>query len=158
EGRTVHFRAWKYNVRGERGHIVPLYFLDSALAENAPEDRHLTDSLYGGDEHYRLRQEALLGMGGVTFLRQLGLEVDTYHMNEGHAALLTLSLLGLRAGSGQVTEEHKAWVRDRCVFTTHTPVPAGHDTFPLALAETVLGGALTRLATDVGACPAGRLN
>ena len=158
EGRTVRLRAWKYSARGERGHIVPIYFLDTALAENAPEDQRITDSLYGGDEHYRLRQEAVLGMGGVALLRQLGLDVDTYHMNEGHAALLTLSLLAQRAGPEAVTDEHKAWVRDRCVFTTHTPVPAGHDTFPLALAETVLGGRVTRMALDVGACPAGRLN
>lgn len=171
EDRPVRIRAWKYTVRGQRGHIVPIYFLDTALPENAPEDQHLTDTLYGGDEHYRLRQEVVLGMGGVEILKQLGLPpvddvtvdanavgIDTYHMNEGHAALLTLLLLAQRAGKGPVTEAHRAWVRERCVFTTHTPVAAGHDTFPVGLAETVLGKALVKAATELGACPAGRLN
>ena len=93
DGRTVRIRAWRYDVRGVGGHIVPVYLLDTALAENEPADRALTDTLYGGDDRYRLAQEIVLGIGGVALLRALGHDPATYHMNEGHSALLTLALL-----------------------------------------------------------------
>jgi starch phosphorylase len=94
EGREVKVRAWRRLVLGVSGHTVPVYFLDTDLSENSPWDRTLTDHLYGGDQHYRLCQEAVLGLGGVVMLRALGYRnVTAYHMNEGHSALLTLALL-----------------------------------------------------------------
>src|SRR5262249_44693769 len=94
EARTVQLRAWRYLVRGASRHVVPVYLLDAALEENSPWDRTLTDYLYGGDQRYRLCQEMVLGMGGVAMLRALGHErIQTYHMNEGHSALLVLGLL-----------------------------------------------------------------
>jgi glycogen phosphorylase len=143
EGRTVHLRAWQYVVQGVGGFTVPVYFLDADLPDNAAWDRTLTDVLYGGDAHYRLCQEVLLGVGGVRMLRALGYTaIDRFHMNEGHASLLTLELLeeqAQRAGRPAFTHDDVEVVRQHCVFTTHTPVPAGHDQFPLALAEQVLG-------------------
>lgn len=143
EGRTVHLRAWRYDVAGLGGYTVPMYFLDADLAENSEWDRGLTQSLYGGDQHYRISQEVILGIGGVRMLRALGYtEIRTFHLNEGHAALLTLELLDEEArGAGResVQQQDVEAVRSRCVFTTHTPVPAGHDKFPLELARKVLG-------------------
>jgi glycogen phosphorylase len=143
EGRTVHLRAWRYEVKGVGGYTVPIYFLDSDLPENSEWDRGLTHSLYGGDEHYRLSQEVILGIGGVRMLRALGYEnIQSFHLNEGHAALLTLALLDeevKRAGRKSLTEDDAEAVRKQCVFTTHTPVPAGHDKFPIDLARKVIG-------------------
>jgi len=143
EGRTVHLRAWRYNVAGVSGHKVPVYFLDTDLSENDPWDRTLTHTLYGGDARYRLCQEAILGIGGVKMLRALGYrQVERFHMNEGHAGLLTLELLDeeiQRYGRWSFTAEDIERVRERCVFTTHTPVPSGHDQFPLGLVDQVLG-------------------
>ena len=143
EGRTVHLRAWQYPVRGIGGFTVPVYFLDTDLPDNAAWDRTLTDVLYGGDAHYRLCQEVLLGIGGVRMLRALGYTALTrFHLNEGHASLLTLELLdeqAQRAGRTAFTHDDVEAVRQQCVFTTHTPVPAGHDQFPLELVERVLG-------------------
>jgi starch phosphorylase len=142
EGRTVRVRAWRYQVRGQSG-VVPVYLLDTDLEENAEWDRRLTDSLYGGDPRYRLCQELVLGVGGVEFLRAVGHDgLTTYHMNEGHAALLILVLLEEYAGGQMPTVviagAHEA-VRRRCVFTTHTPIPAGHDQFPADLVRSVVG-------------------
>jgi len=143
EGRTIHLRAWRYDVRGADGFIVPVYFLDADLPENSEWDRTLTHSLYGGDEHYRLCQEVILGVGGVRMLRALGyVKLLTFHLNEGHAALLTLELLdeaAKRAGRKTVAQGDVETVRSQSVFTTHTPVPAGHDQFPLELARKVIG-------------------
>ncbi len=143
EGRTVWLRAWKYEVMGAGGFIVPVYFLDTDLPENSDQDRTITHSLYGGDRNYRLSQEIVLGMGGVRMLRALGYEgISRFHMNEGHAALLTLELLdeeGDRAGRPSFNPEDMEAVRARCVFTTHTPVPAGHDQFPVDLMYRKLG-------------------
>lgn len=149
EGRIVYLRAWKYEVKGVNGYVVPVYFLDAALPENSEWDRTLTDYLYGGDEHYRLCQEIILGIGGVRMLRALGYSViKRYHMNEGHAALLTLELayeLARQAWESAyepikqaITPELIHLVKPMCVFTTHTPVPAGHDKFPLDLVHRVL--------------------
>jgi glycogen phosphorylase len=135
ENRRVELRAWRYNVKGVRGFEVPVYFLDADLPANSDWDRNLTGTLYGGDSYYRLCQEVLLGIGGVRMLRALGhTELTRYHMNEGHAALLSLELLGEeaeKAGRTSIQGEDIAKVRSKCVFTTHTPVPAGHDRFPM---------------------------
>jgi starch phosphorylase len=135
ENRRVELRCWRYDAVGARGHIVPIYFLDADLPSNEERDRNLTGSLYGGDSYYRLCQEVLLGIGGVRILRALGYtDIARYHMNEGHAALLTLELLGEeaeKAGRESVIGDDIEKVRDKCVFTTHTPVPAGHDRFPM---------------------------
>jgi starch phosphorylase len=143
EGRTVQLRSWQYVVRGVGGGTVPVHFLDTDLPDNAAWDRTLTDTLYGGDAHYRLCQEVLLGIGGVRMLRALGYTaISRFHMNEGHASLLALELLdeqAQRAGRPAFTHDDVEVVRQHCVFTTHTPVPAGHDQFPLELAERVLG-------------------
>jgi starch phosphorylase len=143
EGRTVHIRAWKYEVKGAGGYIVPVYLLDTDLAENSPQDRELTHYLYGRDKAYRLSQEIILGIGGVKMLRALGHSaVEKFHMNEGHASLLTLELLDeqVRKRRGDsITQDDITAVHDQCVFTTHTPVPAGHDQFPLDLAKRILG-------------------
>ncbi len=143
EGRTVYVRAWKYVVQGPSGFGVPVYFLDTDLPENSDWDRTLTHYLYGGDARYRLCQEAILGIAGVRILRALGYQrVIRYHLNEGHAALLTLELLADRMrqhGRSRPEEEDIEAVRRLCVFTTHTPVPAGHDKFDLGLVQRVLG-------------------
>ncbi len=162
EGRVVQIRAWRYLVRGVTGHIVPLYFLDTDLPENSPWDRALTNYLYGGDEHYRLCQEAVLGFGGVAMLRTLGHKnVNAYHMNEGHSAFLTLALLEERAGGcdlDTMTEADIDAVRQRCVFTTHTPVPAGHDRFPFELVRTVVGEEKTNFLRSAQCCLDSTLN
>jgi glycogen phosphorylase len=135
EKRRVELRAWRYDVKGVHGFEVPVYFLDADLPSNTEWDRNLTGSLYGGDAYYRLCQEVLLGVGGVRMLRALGhTDLTRYHMNEGHAALLALELLGeeaAKAGRTSIRGEDIEKVRSKCVFTTHTPVPAGHDRFPM---------------------------
>jgi len=143
EGRTVHLRAWRHEVKGAGGFKVPVYFLDADLQENAEWDRTLTHYLYGGDQHYRLCQEVILGIGGVRMLRALGYDrIEWFHMNEGHSSLLTVELLDEEAklaGRESITHKDIESVREKCVFTTHTPVPAGHDQFPLDLVSRVLG-------------------
>lgn len=143
EGRTVRIRAWRYMVKGVGGFSVPVYFLDSDLPENSEWDRTITHLLYGGDGHYRLCQEAVLGIGGVRMLRALGhVAMERFHMNEGHASLLTLELLdeeAKKAGRSSFNHDDVEAVRKRCVFTTHTPVQAGHDQFPMDLVSRVLG-------------------
>ena len=124
------------------GHTVPLLLLDTDLEENDARDRVLTDHLYGGDERYRLCQEAVLGLGGVQMLQALGHpEFKIYHMNEGHSALATIALLEQLSGmtGRRFSETDIETVRRQCVFTTHTPVPAGHDRFPAELVRQVLG-------------------
>ena len=137
-GREVWVGGWQYRVesRCQTSHSVTVLLLDTDLPENHPEDRRLTAFLYGGDATYRLCQEMVLGIGGVRLLAALGQPVHKYHLNEGHAALLTLELLRDRLARGESREDAIAAVQAHCVFTTHTPVPAGHDQFdyPLALA------------------------
>ncbi len=128
EGRDVTVRAWRYDLTGRYGHVVPIYLLDTDLEGNSGWDRGLTDHLYGGDTNYRLQQEIVLGLGGARMANALGRTVNVYHMNEGHAALLTLALLESEMGGGPLnspTEADIQQVRNKCVFTTHTPVPAG---------------------------------
>jgi starch phosphorylase len=161
-GRSVQVRAWRYVVRGVFGYSVPVYLLDTDIEGNSPWDRTLTDHLYGGDSYYRLCQEVVLGLGGVMMLRALRYDrIQPYHMNEGHAALLILALLEQQtAGSGwpSITDEDVEAVRQRCVFTTHTPVPAGHDRFPLDLVQQVLGKGWTAFLEKANCCPHGILD
>ena len=139
EGRAVALRAWRYDVVGSGGHVVPLLLLDTDLEQNEGPDRRLTDSLYGGDESYRLSQEIVLGIGGVRILKELGYTgIEKFHMNEGHASLLALELLRREPDRNAVAADIDD-VKKRCVFTTHTPVPAGHDKFPWDLVRQVLG-------------------
>lgn len=133
EGRDVTIGAWVFELTGRHGHRVPVYFLDTNLPENRNEDRDITKHLYGGDGTMRIKQEAVLGIGGVKMLRALGYaQIGTFHMNEGHAAFLTLELLREREFSNEN-------VRASCAFTTHTPVKAGHDVFPYDMAWKTLG-------------------
>ncbi len=135
EGRNVTVGAWLFEIRNGDSRI-PVYFLDTNLPENAEEDRKITEHLYGGDSAMRLRQEIVLGIGGVRLLRALGHEdIGTFHMNEGHAAFLTLELLRER----DYEDEN---VRPSCVFTTHTPIAAGHDVFDYDLAHRIVGSML----------------
>ncbi|MHB9075317.1 MAG: alpha-glucan family phosphorylase [Desulfobaccales bacterium] len=162
EGRQVKVRAWSYDIQGFSGHRVPVYFLDTALTKNSPWDQTLTDHLYGGDAHYRLCQEVVLGMGGMAILSALGLKDRIiYHMNEGHSALLTLSLLESQCRQEEgcaPSEEAVEGVRQKCLFTTHTPVPAGHDQFPWELVKQVLGQDRAALLEASHCCVNGNLN
>ena len=145
DGRTVSVQSWVYFVESPRdGSSVPVIYLDTDLPENTAEDRKLTDHLYGGDEAYRLKQEVILGIGGVRMLRKLGFRIKKYHMNEGHAAFLTLELLHkFKKDIESVWDESRIWdtesVKDLCVFTTHTPLEAGHDKFSYDLYNRILG-------------------
>ncbi len=144
EGRAVAVQAWHYVVKSLTGGKVSVFFLDTEVEGNAPEDRGITASLYGGDQAYRLKQEIVLGIGGARMLKTLGFEIKKYHLNEGHASLLTLELLNrFKRPIEDVWDEKLIWdvhsVKDLCVFTTHTPVEAGHDRFPYDLVERVLG-------------------
>jgi starch phosphorylase len=162
EGRRVHIRAWKFTVRGHGGHEVPVYLLDTQLPENGEWDRTLTDSLYGGDAHYRLCQEVVLGMGGAAMLRALDYTgAMHYHLNEGHSALLTLCLLAWELDGRpkfELDENDLEAVRRHCVFTTHTPVPAGHDTFPHDMVRQVLGAEDVALLERARVLDQGALN
>ncbi|MEW6008795.1 MAG: alpha-glucan family phosphorylase [Candidatus Omnitrophota bacterium] len=142
EDRIVSISAWQYDYLGITGHTVPIIFLDTDLKENSEYDRGLNDYLYGGDQWYRLLQEIILGIGGVRMLKALGFTgIKKYHMNEGHAAFLTLELLSELKRSKEPVWDFEA-VREHCVFTTHTPVPAGHDQFPYDLVNNALRGFL----------------
>jgi glycogen phosphorylase len=161
EDRVVTVRAWRYDLVGRFGHVVPIYLLDTDVDENSGWDRGLTDHLYGGDTNYRLQQEIVLGMGGVRMANALDLKVNVYHMNEGHAALLTLALLEAQLGGGPLgaaTEADIEQVRRKCVFTTHTPVPAGHDRFSTEQAIRILGGDRTARLQQQGCFRDGLLN
>jgi starch phosphorylase len=161
EDRAVTIRAWRYDMVGRAGHVIPIYLLDTDLPENTAWDRSLTDHLYGGDSNYRLQQEIVLGMGGVRMLNALGHRVNVYHMNEGHAALLTLALLEAQLGGGplnRVTDVDVNAVRQKCVFTTHTPVPAGHDRFSLEQSTRILGAERTARLQSLDCCHENMLN
>ena len=132
QGRDVRVKAWLYTVKSVRGGEVPVYFLDTDFEGNSSEDREITSFLYGGDEIYRIKQEIVLGIGGVRMLEKLGVDVRKYHMNEGHSSFLALELL--RKHDMNVNK-----VRNVCVFTTHTPVEAGHDKFSYELVREYLG-------------------
>jgi starch phosphorylase len=161
-GKPVAVRAWRYNVVGVTGAIVPVYLLDTQLPENGDLDRQLTDRLYGGDQRYRLAQETLLGFGGVALLRALGHHrIHTHHLNEGHCSFVPLALLEEKVGEGGLAGTSRRLdrgVRARCVFTTHTPVPAGHDRFPIGLVQDVLGPDRAQALRGRGSEPDGTVN
>jgi len=144
EGRVVVVRAWQYTVKSLTGGSIPVFFLDTDDSNNTPDDREITSYLYGGDLAYRLKQEIVLGIGGVRILHELGFEIKKYHMNEGHSSLLTIELLNrFKRPIEDVWDERLVWdvekVKDLCVFTTHTPIEAGHDSFPYDLVSITLG-------------------
>ena len=132
DGREVKVGAWIYEHQSVTGGVVFILFLDTDIEGNEPEDRRITDVLYGGDERYRLKQEIVLGIGGVRMLKALNVNVAKYHMNEGHSSLLTLELL-----KENDMDEDK--VKNLCVFTTHTPVEAAFDKFSYDLVQELLG-------------------
>ncbi|MFA5061228.1 MAG: alpha-glucan family phosphorylase [Candidatus Pacearchaeota archaeon] len=131
-GRDVFVDCWLYEIKGIKGTVNPIIFLDTDLNENEEQDREITKKLYGEGEDYRILQEAVLGIGGFRMVENLGCSIEKYHMNEGHSAFLTLEIY--KKSSGDKLEE----TRKRCVFTTHTPVPAGHDEFSKDIVERVL--------------------
>ncbi len=156
EGRNVRVAAWRFDVVGVNHHVVPAYLLDTNLEDNAPQDRTITATLYGGDARYRLAQEIVLGIGGGRMLEALGhRSLETYHMNEGHAALVALELFERFPGGPRDSFEA---VKPFCVFTTHTPMPAGHDRFDEALLRSVLGTGLTDCLRRLGLIEDGTLN
>jgi starch phosphorylase len=133
--RTVFARVWHVQVGR-----VPLYLLDTDVDENDPWDRELSARLYSGDSEMRARQEIMLGIGGVRALHALGVKPAAWHMNEGHSAFLILECIRREVAAGASYEEAKANVSARSVFTTHTPVPAGHDTFAFHIVENYFDG------------------
>jgi len=147
EDRAVWIGCWLYTVESHMGGRAPVILLDTDLPENAQQDRDITHYLYGGDESYRLKQEMVLGMGGVRILHALGFDISAFHMNEGHSALLGIELLRRHAyppsdlRDGDLPYDLPR-VRELCRFTTHTPVEAGHDRFSYELV-----GRLFRSAT-----------
>ena len=144
EGRVVWVGGWLYVLKGHTNGQQPVILLDTDLDENIAEDREITHHLYGGDASYRLKQEFVLGVGGIRFLQALGFTLRQYHMNEGHSALLAVELLrryaystsDLRPGESPYDVPR---VRDLCCFTTHTPVESGHDRFSYDLVQQILG-------------------
>lgn len=134
-GRTVHAKVWKVQVGRN-----PLYLMDTDVDENDPWDRELSARLYSGDSETRIRQEIMLGIGGVRMLRALGIHPDVWHMNEGHSAFLTLECLREKVADGMSFDEAKTAVKKQSVFTTHTPVPAGHDAFSFHIVEKYFNG------------------
>lgn len=156
-GREVRVAAWRFDVVGRTGHVVPVFLLDTDVEGNDDRDRAITDALYGGDAHHRLCQEAVLGLGGVGLLEALGWgAVPTLHMNEGHSALLGLPLA--RPGGDDRGTLDVGRARSRCVFTTHTPVPAGHDRFGERTVREVLGDQRTADLAALGGLHGGELN
>jgi starch phosphorylase len=161
-GHQVQVQAWRYMIHGAFGHSIPVYFLDTCVPQNTLWDRSLTDYLYGGDMRYRLCQEAILGFAGVAMLRALGhIDVQAYHMNEGHSALVALALLEEQTwGRSLQTMEpaEKEAVSRHCVFTTHTPLAAGHDEFPIDVVREALGNESTNFLIEAECCKNGVLS
>jgi starch phosphorylase len=161
QGREVKICAWRFDVVGVAGHVIPVFLLDADVEGNDAWDRKLTDHLYGGDTYYRLCQETILGLGGLKLLEALDCKPEVYHMNEGHASLLVVGLLEEHAGAAGLngaTDEDAAAVRAKCVFTTHTPVPAGHDQFGLDQMYQVLGQDRGRAIERFGCLHNGLMN
>tara|TARA_B100000745_G_scaffold300562_1_gene255301 strand:- start:3768 stop:5456 length:1689 start_codon:yes stop_codon:yes gene_type:complete len=144
EGEEVWICAWLYELKGHMNGSIPILLLDTYLDENSDEARSLTDHLYGGDVRYRLKQEAILGIGGERMLQALGFTISRYHMNEGHAALLVHELMSRYQYAAEDLQANESpydipRIRDLCCFTTHTPIAAGHDKFDYSIVESVLG-------------------
>lgn len=134
-GRTIYVRIWRVQVGR-----IPLLLLDTDVDENDPWDRELSARLYSGDTEMRIRQEMLLGLGGVRVLKELGYKPDGFHMNEGHSAFLLLECMREKVAEGMSFDEAMASVKAETVFTTHTPVPAGHDAFGFHMVEQYFSG------------------
>ena len=130
DGSQVSIALWRVQVGR-----VPIFLMDTDIEENEPWQRDLSARLYHGDQVVRLRQEIILGIGGVKTLHTLGFRPTVYHLNEGHAAFTSLELMRQKAASGPSFAENLRKVRNQIVFTTHTPVGAGHDEFPFPLVE-----------------------
>ncbi len=141
--RDIHLLVWE--VRAGRAR---LYLMDADVEQNAPWDRQLTARLYGGDRETRIQQEILLGFGGVYILRKLGLDPKVWHINEGHSAFMTLERLREYVVQGLSFDEARERVRASTIFTTHTPVPAGNDTFAFSLIDKYFGGFWPQLGLD----------
>lgn len=131
EGTPVKIKSWLYVVESPYGSPVPVFFLDTDVEGNSQENRELTHYLYGGQKDYRLKQEIILGIGGLRMLKAAGVDILKYHLNEGHASFLLLELLNQYNFDSQK-------VKNKCIFTTHTPIEAGHDKFEYEMAEKVL--------------------
>ncbi len=144
-GRLVHARIWRIQVGR-----VPLFLMDTDVAENQPWDRELSARLYSGDSEMRIRQEIMLGVGGVRLLRLLGYDPAVLHMNEGHSAFLLLEAVRERVAAGLSFEEACQEVKARTIFTTHTPVPAGHDVFAFHLMDKYFYGYWDQLGISRG--------
>lgn len=150
--REVWIQAFEYRHKGLNGHEIPIYFLDTNINENFDDDKKITMRLYSGDKDHRILQEAILGFGGIKLLDALKYNnIETYHMNEGHASFIIMELL--RKFNGDHEE-----VRKRCHFTTHTPVPAGHDEFAIDRCERLLDGLLWKELSDIPSVLNGRLH
>ena len=132
---NVFVAVWRVNVGS-----VPVYLMDTDVEENVQADRELTARLYGGDKEHRIRQEIVLGVGGVRVLRALGIQPAVYHANEGHTSFMLLERTRELVQQGQTFEEAAEQIRSTSLFTTHTPVPAGHDAFPLHMMEKYFAG------------------
>jgi glycogen phosphorylase len=145
-GRAVMVRVWRADVGR-----VPLYLLDADLAENGEDDRQLTSRLYGGAQEMRISQEIILGIGGYRALQAIGVAPRVFHMNEGHSAFLGLELVRAHMSAGSGWREALEAVRRQVVFTTHTPVPAGHDRFPLELVREYFASTAGGLGMDLDA-------
>ncbi len=138
KGESIKVRAWRYLITGVHGDVVPVLFLDTDLSANPTWARELSSDLYGDGPEYRLGQEIILGVGGVRMLKKLGYDsIQKYHLNEGHSALLALELERILKDISRV--------RQRCIFTTHTPVPEAHDKFNLSLVEDLLEPRLLKI-------------
>ncbi|QEE26816.1 alpha-glucan family phosphorylase [Terriglobus albidus] len=161
QNRELLVRAWRYDIVGVTGHVIPVLLLDTDVEPNDSWDRTFTDTLYGGDHYYRLCQEAVLGLGGIALLHALGVQPEVFHMNEGHAALLTTALLEARLNGrplNTATDEDVEAIKQQCVFTTHTPVPAGHDRFGYDQMLAILGQERTGIYNRFGGIHDGLLN
>ncbi len=141
--RPVHAKVWHVQVGRN-----PLFLLDTDVDENDPWDRELSARLYSGDSETRIRQEIMLGIGGVRVLRKLGINPSVWHMNEGHSAFLTLECLREKVAEGLNFEEAKTAVKKQTIFTTHTPVPAGHDAFNYHIVEKYFSGFWNKIDLD----------
>lgn len=162
EGRTVVIRCYTREIEGVRGDRIPVVFLCTDVEENDPRDRALTDYLYGADNNYRLAQEIVLGIGGVRLLRALGyIDGMRFHMNEGHSALLAIELMR-EALDGEECPEDPSEIVDRvrrqCIFTTHTPVPAGHDKFSREIVHSMLDESTVTMLDRAGCIDGDELN
>jgi len=150
--REVWIQVYEYRHKGLSDHDIPIYFLDTNVEENFYDDQIITMRLYSGDKDHRILQEAILGFGGIKLLEELKYDnIETYHMNEGHASFIIMQLLRKFEGN---SEE----VRKRCHFTTHTPVPAGHDEFAIDRCERLLDGLLWTDLSEIKSIQNGRLH